>query len=155
MRLIIGAFFLEGACLAFWLSSDTMISPKEYKWMMENPFFFYREYSLYGSICLIWDLRLDYTETIHDSMYMGVDSDIRHIIEYGEYDFCCFYTDTRKCLNETQVIWEDAMVALCEYSSSFFYEARFITEEVYTGRASMSPRASRCASSSPTPRPWP
>lgn len=81
-------------------------------------------------ICLFRSLCFCDSDSICNSMNMCINSDIRHIIEYWEDNFCCFYSYSRKCLNEFEVIWYDWVVFFRNESSGFFDKSWFVPKEI-------------------------
>lgn len=65
--------------------------------MMHDFFLIIREKSVDLAIGLFWSFGIDDAEPIHDTVNMGIDTDMRCTIEYRENDLCRFYTDSRHC----------------------------------------------------------
>ena len=47
-------------------------------------------------------------------MDMSIDTHIWTIIEYSEYNFCSFDANSWKCLEQFEIVRDDAIILLCE-----------------------------------------
>ena len=82
-----------------------MIPTEEDEWMMDDTLGLNIEYSIEFPIRLSWSVGIDDSESVHYAVDMCIDADIWHIIEDSEDDLGGFDTNTRKCLDEFQIIW--------------------------------------------------
>lgn len=73
---------MKDTIFTFWLSCSTLISSEKDERVMEYLFFCYRKNTIDFFISLFRHFGLYYTDTIHNSVDMRIDSDIGHIIEY-------------------------------------------------------------------------
>ncbi len=89
---------------------------------MESFFHLQIEYSIDFPISLFRSSGVDDSDPIHYTVDMSVYSDIRHVIEDREDDFCCLDSDTRECLYECKIIRDDSVISAREYGSGFLDE---------------------------------
>ncbi len=108
-----------------------MISSEEYEWMMKYLFGSSIKYAIYLPICLFGSFCIYDTETIHHTMYMRIDSDIWHIVEYGEDDFCSLDPYAWEGLDQFQIIWDISSILYGEYRPCFFYIPGFVAKKVH------------------------
>lgn len=99
--------------------------------MMERLFCSYIKERIDFFVSLFRGIRCYYANTIHHSVYMGIYSNIWHIIEHGQNDFRSFYSYSRKGLEKCEVIWNNAIVFLSENSSGLFDKTGFVFEKIY------------------------
>lgn len=118
---IIGAPFFYSTYFTFWFSCDTSIPSEQDTRVMKVLFLIFRKKNIYLFVCLFWSICLHDSYTIEYSVNMSINTDIRHIIEYGQYYFCGLNTDSWKSLYQLEIIRDYSIVFLCEASSSFFY----------------------------------
>lgn len=102
------------------------------KWFL----LFQSEYPVYLSVRLLRCSRLYDTDTVHDAVDMGIDTDIGHIIEHWEDDFRCLDPDTRECLEECEVIRDRSLIFFCESYPRGEDVSRFISEKIHISEIS-------------------
>lgn len=131
MCLIIGTLFFDRTTFTFWFTSNALVSSEEDKWMMQYAFLFQRKNLLDFPIGLFWSPSRYNSDTIHDSVNMRVDTNVRHIIENREDDLCCFYSYSWESLNQCEIIRNNSRVFLGQDCSRLFDKARFVSIEIY------------------------
>ena len=118
--LIVGTPFFERAYFTFRFSRDTSIATKKDAWMMKYSLLTPSENAIDCSISLFRPLGGDDPNTIHHTVDMSIDSNIRHIIENREDDFRGLDTNSRKCLKEREIIRDHSLVFIRKVYFGFF-----------------------------------
>jgi hypothetical protein len=77
-----------------------VIPTEEDEWMMDHSLRLRIEHEIESPISLLWSLGIHYTETVHHTMDVCIDTDIRHIIEYREDNLRRLDPDTWEGLDE-------------------------------------------------------
>jgi hypothetical protein len=67
-------------------------------------------------------------------MYVRIDTDIWHIIEYSEDDFRCFDTNTWESLNQFEIVWNFSLILFSEYRTSLFDKSGLITKKIHISK---------------------
>lgn len=92
------AHLLDRTDGALRFSRRTVVSPEEHEWMVRNKLLFISELLFENLVGLLGRFSFDNSYTIHNPVHMGIDSDIRRIIENREHDFRCLDPDSRQRL---------------------------------------------------------
>lgn len=98
---------------------------------MHVGFFFIRKNAIDRPIGLIRLFRMDYSDTVHDTMDMCINSDIWHIIEYREKHFRCLDANSRKILDSRKIIRESTLIISSKNRSNFLDIVRFISIKIH------------------------
>ncbi len=82
-----------------------MVPTKEDKRMVSGQFLLICQFFFDTYICFLWSFCFDHTNSIHHSMHMCIDSDIRRIIQNRKYYFGSFDSDSWQGLELFEIIW--------------------------------------------------
>jgi hypothetical protein len=66
-------------------------------------------------IRFFWRFGFHDSHSIHHAMNMSIDTDKGHIVEMGEDDFCCFYSDSGECADGFERVWDFSSVFVHEF----------------------------------------
>ena len=99
--------------------------------MVEGLFLFLSEDEIDCSVGLLGRFGFHDSYTIHDTMDMGIDPNVGHIIEDRENYLRSFDTNSWKSLEEFEIIGNDTIIFPCEPYSCREDIARLIAKKIH------------------------
>lgn len=112
-------------------SCSAVVSPEEYERVMGSELLLVGELLLENPIGFFRSLGFDYPDTIHNSVHVGIYSDIWSIIEHREHDFCGLDPDPGKRLEQFQIIGDDATEFALEFCARITNESCLVPVKIH------------------------